>query len=140
LLVGGAGILLAAWTVAVQYREGSGTPSPLMPTRRLLTDGPYAWCRNPMTLGMLLYYTAVALWRGSATMLVLVALFGVAIVLYIKLVEERELEARLGDTFRRYCETTPFIVPRLFRRGRSSGERAWEKEEGSGPAAASGNG
>jgi len=126
LLVGGAGIMLAAWSVRVLYRDGRGTPAPLMPTRTLLTHGPYAWCRNPMTLGVLLYYGAVALWRESLMMLLLVGLFGGIMLLYIKLVEERELEARFGETFRRYCETTPFIVPRLMRRRKVS-----EKDEGS---------
>jgi hypothetical protein len=40
---------------------------------------------------------------------------GVAILLlaYIKLFEERELEARFGPEYVEYKRTTPFLIPRL---------------------------
>jgi protein-S-isoprenylcysteine O-methyltransferase Ste14 len=63
------GWLLANWTVKVQYSSGRGTPIPLMPTQRLVVKGPYAFCRNPMTLGTALFYTGIAIWTGSLSAL-----------------------------------------------------------------------
>jgi protein-S-isoprenylcysteine O-methyltransferase Ste14 len=36
-----------------------------------------------------------------------------AYLAYLKLVEERELEARFGEDYLAYKRSTPFIVPRL---------------------------
>ncbi|MBM4347523.1 MAG: hypothetical protein FJ107_05250 [Deltaproteobacteria bacterium] len=63
------GWLFANWTVKVQFSSGRGTPIPLMATQRLVVKGPYALCRNPMTLGTALFYTGVAIWRGSFSVL-----------------------------------------------------------------------
>jgi protein-S-isoprenylcysteine O-methyltransferase Ste14 len=63
------GWLFANWTVKVQFASGRGTPIPLMATQRLLVKGPYAFCRNPMTLGTALFYAGIAIWRGSLSAL-----------------------------------------------------------------------
>ena len=59
------GWLFANWTVGVQFSWGKGTPIPLMATRKLIVKGPYAYCRNPMTLGTDLFYLGIAMWLGS---------------------------------------------------------------------------
>jgi hypothetical protein len=46
-----AGFSLGLWSVGAQLDRGRGTPLPMMPTQELLTDGPFRYCRNPMTLG-----------------------------------------------------------------------------------------
>jgi len=38
--------------------RGRGTPLPVMPTQELLTEGPFRYSRNPMTLGTILAYLA----------------------------------------------------------------------------------
>jgi protein-S-isoprenylcysteine O-methyltransferase Ste14 len=43
------------------------------------------------------------------------AFFGLLLV-YIKRVEEREMEARFGDAYRAYRRNTPFLLPRLGRK------------------------
>ena len=63
------GWLFANWTVKVQYSLGKGTPIPLMATQRLVVTGPYAFCRNPMTLGTAFFYAGIAVWRGSLSAL-----------------------------------------------------------------------
>ncbi len=106
------GFAFAAWAVVTQYRIGLGTPSPLMPTRRLVVEGPFVFCRNPMTFGAFFYYLGVSLLAGSpAAVIVTVFLFSL-LVLYIKLVEEKELELRFGEDYRAYRERTSFIIPR----------------------------
>lgn len=106
------GFVFAAWAVLTQYRIGLGTPSPLMPTRRLVVEGPFAFCRNPMTFGAFFYYLGVSLLAGSpAAVIVTVFLFSM-LLLYIKRVEEKELELRFGEDYRAYRERTSFIIPR----------------------------
>jgi hypothetical protein len=46
-----AGFSLGFWSVYTQLDRGRGTPLPVMPTQELLTEGPFRYCRNPMTLG-----------------------------------------------------------------------------------------
>jgi len=63
------GWLFANWTVKVQFSLGRGTPIPLMATQKLVVKGPYAFCRNPMTLGTATFYIGIAIWIGSLSAL-----------------------------------------------------------------------
>lgn len=63
------GWLFANWTVKVQFALGRGTPIPLIATQKLVVKGPYAFCRNPMTLGTAAYYVGIAFWIGSLSAL-----------------------------------------------------------------------
>src|SRR5512143_3431368 len=64
-LLTAAGFSLGFWSVSAQLDRGRGTPLPVMPTQELLTDGPFRYCRNPMTLGTILAYLGIALDRKS---------------------------------------------------------------------------
>ena len=91
-----AGWLFANWTVKVQFSFGKGTPIPLMATQKLVVKRPYSYCRNPMTLGTMAVYLGVAIWMGSLSALGLSFIYPVVILIYIKLIEEKELEQRFG--------------------------------------------
>jgi len=110
------GWLFANWTVKVQFSVGKGTPIPMMATQRLVTSGPYTYCRNPMTLGTAIFYLGIALWLGSISALGLGLVYPVGILIYIKLVEERELEERFGSEYLEYKKRTPFLIPGLRKR------------------------
>lgn len=114
--LGGA---LYLWTI-VLFAKADGTQVPVVPTQRLVTSGPYAVSRNPMvTSGLIMVCgggVALDSWSFMAGSLVIPIMY----LVYLKLVEERELEARFGEEYRSYKRSTPFIVPRL--RSRSSGE------------------
>lgn len=109
------GWLFANWTVKVQYSQGRGTPIPLMATQKLVVKRPYTYCRNPMTLGTAAYYLGISIWIGSLSALALSLIYPVGILIYIKLIEEKELEARFGSAYLEYKRNTPFLIPR-FRR------------------------
>ena len=113
-----AGILLISWSVWVQYRVGKGTPAPMAATRKLVTIGPYAYTRNPMTLGAASFYLGISFWFGSlpVTLLVLFT-FGVLLT-YIYIHETKELSDRFGEEYLAYKEETPFLIPRFPTRSR----------------------
>lgn len=121
VLAGGA---LGLWTIGTQIVQGSGTPFPMAPTQRLLTSGPFAWCRNPMALGTILAYSGLSLVMGSLASLLLVAALGGLLLLFIKRVEERELAMRFGSDYLAYRGATPFLLPRIpMRRHQHAGDR-----------------
>jgi protein-S-isoprenylcysteine O-methyltransferase Ste14 len=55
-----------------RLREGGGGPGISIPPERLVTEGPYRWCRNPMYLGHLIFFAGLALalqsWLAAAVL------------------------------------------------------------------------
>lgn len=109
-----AGFGLGMWAISAQLGRGRGTPLPFVPTQTLLTDGPFRYSRNPMTLGAVLAYLGVAIAARTVAGIGLVAAFAGVLVAYLKLFEEAELAERFGDPYLAYRRTTPFIVPSGF--------------------------
>ena len=107
------GLFFSVWSVTVQVFKVRGTPLPMMPTKKLLVSGPFRYCRNPMSFGILLHYLGIAVWVGVFSMIFIIILCALLLVLYIKRVEEHELERRFGDAYREYKIITPFIIPRI---------------------------
>jgi protein-S-isoprenylcysteine O-methyltransferase Ste14 len=105
------GLWLWGWAVATLSREGRGSSLPLVPTRRLVDQGPFRLCRNPINLGAMIYYAGIAIVLGSYTVLCLFVLFSALLLAYLKLVEEKELAARFGEAYEAYRERTPFVLP-----------------------------
>jgi len=108
IILGG---FLAFWTIIAQIELASGTPFPMLPTKKLLIIGPFKYCRNPMTLGTIIAYSGVAIWVGSYTALFAVVIFALMLLVYLKLIEEKELELRFGQEYLEYKKNTPFILP-----------------------------
>jgi protein-S-isoprenylcysteine O-methyltransferase Ste14 len=120
LILVGAG--LVTWSVHVQYAIGKGTPAPMVATQRLVVEGPYAYSRNPMTLGALLFYLGIGIGMGSLAAITLVLLVFAGLLTYIYSHETQELEGRFGAAYLDYKRRTPFLLPypRLkYGRGRS---------------------
>ncbi len=110
LILSGSGLSL--WSVAVQWSQGQGTPSIKVPTRKLLTSGPYRWSRNPIQIGACLYIFGLGIWYDGLLTGGLAALTGLTIgILYITLIEEQELELRFGQSYIEYKLRTPFLIP-----------------------------
>lgn len=119
-----SGWLLANWTVKVQYALGRGTPIPVIATRKLVIQGPYQYCRNPMALGTIVVYLGVAAWLGSLSAFAMALVYPAGILPYIKFIEEKELEVRFGSEYVQYKKRTPFLIPRLRKRGLGWKERS----------------
>jgi protein-S-isoprenylcysteine O-methyltransferase Ste14 len=100
------------------YAKGLGLPwgeaDRRVQSTKLLTEGIYAYTRNPMTLGYSLLPCGMGIMFRSPGM----ALFVPALVLLVnisilKFVEEPNLEERFGEEYRAYKSRTPFLVPRI---------------------------
>ncbi len=108
IIVGG---IVALWTIAIQITLASGTPFPMLPTKKLLIVGPFKYCRNPMTLGTVTAYLGVAILIGSFSAFLVVAVLSAVLIGYLKLIEEKELLLRFGNEYSEYKRKTPFIIP-----------------------------
>lgn len=92
-------------------RIGEGTPNPRRPAARLVTEGSYALCRHPMWLGYDLAALGIVLLLRSPG--ALVGTFPLFLFLQRRFLrrEEKILERRFGEEFRRYRERVPFLLP-----------------------------
>jgi protein-S-isoprenylcysteine O-methyltransferase Ste14 len=108
------GFAIAIWTIVLQITRASGTPFPMLPTKKLLISGPFKYCRNPMTLGTLIAYGGIAILVGSWFSLLFVAVFAALLIAYLKFIEEKELLLRFGSDYEEYKKKTPFILPIKF--------------------------
>ena len=92
-------------------RNWSGTVT-VKHDHELVTGGPYGIVRHPIYTGLLGGFigSAIALgeWRG----LVAVVLVLIAFMRKIRL-EERWMQERFGDAYRRYRQRVPALVPGL---------------------------
>lgn len=119
LVLGGllalSGWLLGIWSVHAQITIGRGTPVPLMATQKLIVQPPFSYCRNPMALGSFIMYLGVAVLFRSIGAALLVLVFAVSLLTYIKLGEEKEMELRFGQEYLDYKSRTPFLIPRFWK-------------------------
>ena len=107
------GFAIAFKSIDMQLNQGRGTPLPVMPTQELLTEGPFRYCRNPMTLGTILAYLGMAIAARTTAGTLLVLSLAASLLLYLKRLEEGELAERFGEAYLAYKRETPFIIPRL---------------------------
>ena len=85
---------------------------------KLLTTGPYALCRHPFYLMLILNQLSIPVMLAS---LVGVATWAALLAgwLYLIRIEERELVAYWGDEYLNYAKEVPMLIPIPRRRKRS---------------------
>ncbi|OIB59218.1 methyltransferase family protein [Natrialba sp. SSL1] len=112
-----SGVLLYLHT-AFQFADSDGTPSPSDEPDELVTDGVYAYSRNPMYIGVVLVVVGQAVRYRSA----LVGWWAVGCLLgfhrRVVSYEEPHLAAEHGETFDAYTDRVPrwLPLPRVLRR------------------------
>jgi protein-S-isoprenylcysteine O-methyltransferase Ste14 len=97
----GCGLLLGVWSIGL-FRRAHTNVMPIQPTTALVISGPYRLTRNPIYLGFLCIYIAAALWFGVMWALAIVPLVVLAVQRLAIAKEERYLEQKFGDAYRRY--------------------------------------
>ena len=117
LILGGFLIALGLYflvsSTKVQREIGKGTPMPLKATQKLVVEKPYSYCRNPLYFGLINFFFGISILIGSPSSLVMVFIFSAIILVYIKLIEEKELEQRYGNDYLEYKKVPPLLIPRL---------------------------
>jgi protein-S-isoprenylcysteine O-methyltransferase Ste14 len=102
---------LALWSWSIALFKGRGVP--VNPPRELIAVGPYAWVRNPMLLGFFAAFLGLGfLLHSVALVFVWTPAFVVLNLIELKLVEEPELERRIGAIYREYKERVPMLIPK----------------------------
>jgi protein-S-isoprenylcysteine O-methyltransferase Ste14 len=110
VIVTGATTLLTMVNLAL---KALGAPFAIALSRKLAVDWLYAWTRNPMVLAGLAFLLALGIWFQSTLFLLWVLiLFTPALLVFVKIYEERELEIRFGASYLEYKSRTPMLFPR----------------------------
>jgi protein-S-isoprenylcysteine O-methyltransferase Ste14 len=109
-IITGAAFLLTVVNLAL---KGFGAPFFIALSRKLAVDWLYAWTRNPMVLAALAFLLSLGIWFQSALFVLWVLiLFAPALLVFVKVYEERELEFRFGASYLEYKSRTPMLFPR----------------------------
>lgn len=109
LLFGSLAMLGSTW----QFLRVRGTPVPLRPPPKLVTNGLYRLVRNPMFGGFFVFIIGLGFWLRSIPLgLLLVPLFVILLSRYLQAIEEPELEKRFGKEYVEYRDRTPRFFPR----------------------------
>jgi protein-S-isoprenylcysteine O-methyltransferase Ste14 len=100
-------------TVANLALKGFGAPFFIALSKKLAADWLYAWTRNPMLLAALAFFLSLGIWFQSVLFVLWVLiLFTPAVLFFVKVYEERELEIRFGQAYREYKAKTSFLWPK----------------------------
>ena len=98
-----------------RYRShhGGGGPGLETPPERLVATGPYAYTRNPMYLGHIIFLIGLTLTLKSWLAAMITA--GVAIWFHRRVLsDEKELAQTLGQPYVEYTQSVKRWIPRLF--------------------------
>lgn len=98
----GAGGTLMLWATLAIWRHHT-TVNPFRGASELVTDGPFAFSRNPIYLADMLVYCGVTLLIGSLWPLVLAPLVWAIMRFGVIAHEEAHLRARFDDAYCEYC-------------------------------------
>ena len=110
VIITGIAVFLTVVNLAL---KGLGAPFAIAFSRKLAIDWSYAWTRNPMVLALLAFLLSLGIWFQSALFVLWVLiLFAPALLVLVKVYEERELELRFGASYLAYKSRTPMLFPR----------------------------
>ena len=112
-LIAVAGSALFVYTVFLFKIIGQGTLAPWQPTQKLIVEGPYRYCRNPMILGVFFMLIGEGLMLYSVNIIAWSVLFFIINTFYFILFEEPGLMQRFGSDYHRYKKHVPRWFPRL---------------------------
>ncbi|MEO5798865.1 MAG: isoprenylcysteine carboxylmethyltransferase family protein [Gemmatimonadales bacterium] len=103
---------VSLWSALLLAVKGRGTPARVNAPRHLVIDGPYAWVRNPMVVSGLMQGIAVALYTGSALILIVLAMAAIFWHLVRRRDEEHDLQRVFGRSYELYRRSVRCWMPR----------------------------
>lgn len=104
LMVAGLALIVSA---SLAFRSAGTNVEPWKPSVALVVNGIFGWMRNPMYVGVTLLLAGLAILLASDWMLVMTIVFSAVIHFGVVKREERYLEAKFGDAYRRYVSAVP---------------------------------
>ena len=113
------GIGLSVWSIVYMKNVGKGNPMDAFNhevaprTVILMTDGPYRICRNPMLLGVFIYYIGLLICLASWKAVVVFVLYFAIMMVQVSR-EEKRLEEDFGDAYKEYCAKTKKLIPYIW--------------------------
>ncbi len=110
LLLVGVAVLVPCFARFV--RDGRGTPTPALPTGRLVVTGPYRHVRNPMYVATAAAIAGQGLLLARPVLLLAAAVYVLALGLAGRRWEEPALRARFGPAYEAYRDAVPAWIPR----------------------------
>lgn len=113
IVIGTAGLFLFFYTVFLFRLIGKGTLAPWSKKQKLIVEGPYRYCRNPMISGVLFILIGEGLWFFSFEILLWALTFFVVNTIYFWLAEEPALERTFGDEYKQYKHRVPRWLPNI---------------------------
>ena len=111
-----AGIALSIWSIIYMKNVGKGNPMDAFNheigtrTVNLMTEGPYRLCRNPMLLGVFIYYVGLVICLGSWKALLVFAIYFAVMMVQVER-EEKRLEQDFGHDYLEYKKKTKKLIP-----------------------------
>ena len=105
-----------AWCLSLFAIIGRGTPGPWDAPRRVVTDGPYRWVRNPIYIAAFLVVVGEAWLFLSLPLLLYAGALAVGVHLFVSGYEEPTLRRRFGDEYAAYQRRVRRWIPRPSRR------------------------
>ena len=115
IVLAAAGIGLSIWSIVYMKNVGKGNPMDAFNhevaprTENLMTDGPYRICRNPMLLGVFIYYIGLLIYLCSWKAVAVFVVYFVIMMVQVNR-EEKRLEQDFGDAYREYCKKTSKLI------------------------------
>lgn len=107
------GFWLFIWTNYLFQSVAKGTLAPWTSKKKLITQGPYKYIRNPMITGVLLILSSEFLWLRSYTIMIWAVMFFLITSAFLILVEEPFLSKKFGDEYLRYKTDVPRWIPTI---------------------------
>jgi protein-S-isoprenylcysteine O-methyltransferase Ste14 len=108
------GAVFAFWVVLYFALVGKGTPAPFDPPKQLVVGSLFRYTRNPMYLGAVLVLFGEAVFFESMAILLYAVFMWVFFHLFVVYYEEPKLKETFGEAYRKYLETVPRWLPRVF--------------------------
>lgn len=123
-LTSAVGLLFAVWSNYSLVHDGKGAAGNfgnikmMTETKHLVTTGPYGICRNPMHLGVFLYFSGLACALNSLFCLAVPAFIVVFAYCFAIFLDEPRLRRDFPDEFEAYCNEVPRFMPKIFKRSK----------------------